>query len=386
MSAPIYLDHNATTPLDPRVVEAMVSVLRESFGNPSSRHVIGDRASQLVQSAQKSVATLIGARPPDVFFTSGATESNNLVFRGAAARRRNKKNVVISVVEHPSVLEPARALELDGVEVRLVPVGSDGLVTRDALEPLLDKGTFLVSIMFANNEVGVINPVRELSDAARSVGALFHCDATQAVGHVPVDVSALGIDLMSFSAHKMYGPKGAGALYAPIRSRRMIEPTILGGGHQRGFRSGTLNVPGIVGFGAAASIAVREMANTEAYVQGLRDLLLELLRTTAGDIIVNGSLDSRLAGNLSVSLPGVDAEVLTMELRDLASFSTGAACSSAKVEPSHVLLALEEDTDRAYSSVRFGIGKGNTEEEIRAVASAIGDVAGRLRRMRVGRN
>jgi cysteine desulfurase len=385
VSHPIYLDHHATTPVDPRVIDAVVAAMRENFGNAASRHETGARAQAAVQDARKSVAALIAADPEDVFFTSGATESNNLVIWGAAARRVKRQVIVTSEIEHPSVLEPAAALTSDGVFVRRAMPDAGGMITPGRVGELVGDDTFLVSVMLANNEIGTINPVSDYAQVAHEHGALLHSDATQAVGHIRVDVAALGVDLLSFSAHKLYGPKGIGALYAHRKARQRLAPHVLGGGHERGVRSGTLNVPAIIGFGVAADIARREMREAERHVASLRDLLLNLLRATGGEMLVNGSLEHRLPGNLSVALPGVDAEALVVRLKDVVSFSTGAACSSAKVEPSHVLMALARDDERAFSSVRFGVGRGNTEDEICTVAEAVGREAGLLRRMTKGR-
>ena len=377
----VYLDHNATTPVDSRVVEAMVEALQTNFGNAASRHEIGARAGAAVQRARSSVATLIGADTDDVFFTSGATESNNLVTTGAAGRRGNRTTIVTSEIEHPSVLEPVEALAARGIVVRYARPDAEGLVHADQITGLVDGETFLVSVMMANNEIGTVNPVTACAAAAHTHGALFHSDATQAVGHVDVDVKLFGVDLLSFSAHKLYGPKGVGALYAGRKARQRLAPSMLGGGHEHGLRSGTLNVPAIVGFGVAADIALKEMVDTERSIAGLRDLLLQLLREAAGALLVNGSMEHRLPGNLSVSFPGVDSEALVLRLKHIAAFSTGAACSSTKVEPSHVLVALSRDDDRAFSSVRFGIGRSNTEAEIRLVAKAVGKQVDLLRRM-----
>lgn len=381
IASPIYLDHNATTPVDDRVVEAMVDALRNNFGNAASRHEIGARAEAAVQKARKSVATLIHGDPEDIFFTSGATESNNLILWGAATRRGERNVLVTSEVEHPSILEPASALTKDGIIVRRAQPDVNGFVTAEAVGALVDDKTFLITVMLANNEIGTINPVAAYAPVTHAYGALLHSDATQAIGHIPVDVKSLGVDLLSFSAHKLYGPKGIGALYARRKARQRLAPRMLGGGHERGLRSGTLNVPAIIGFGVAAEIARREMAETEERVTHLRTLLFSLLRDKAGEMILNGSLDNRLPGNLSVSFPGVDAEALVVRLKSVVAFSTGAACSSAKVEPSHVLMALSSDDDRAFSSVRFGVGRGNTEEEIRIVAAAVAKEVTLLRQM-----
>jgi cysteine desulfurase len=379
-SEPIYLDHNATTPVDERVVARIADALRSNFGNAASRHEIGLRADRSVQEARGFIAALINAEPDDIVFTSGATETNNLVLKGAAERRGERSTLVVSEVEHPSVREPAQSLEKEGINVRWVPIDSGGLAS--SVTSLIDGDTFLVSIMLANNEIGTINAIGSFASAIHAHGALLHSDATQAVGHIDVDVQRLGVDLLSFSAHKLYGPKGVGALYASRRARRKLASQILGGGHERGLRSGTLNVPSIVGFGRAAEIARKEMSENARHVAYLRNLLLHLLQEGIPGISPNGSMEQRLPGNLSVSLPGVDAEALVTRLKDVVAFSTGAACSSAKVEPSHVLMALARgDQDRAYCSVRFGVGRSNTEEEIRRVAQALVREALLLRRL-----
>lgn len=377
----VYLDHNATAPVDSRVVDAMVEALRGNFGNAASRHEIGARAGEAVQEARRSVAALIGAQTHDVFFTSGATESNNLVIAGAAARRGERSTIVTSAIEHPSILEPVEALSRDGVVVRRAQPDDDGIINAAQIGDLVDDKTFLVTVMLANNEIGTVNPVATYALEAHAHGALHHSDATQGVGHIEVDVEMLGVDILSFSAHKLHGPKGVGAIYARRKARQRVAPVMLGGGHEHGLRSGTLNVPAIVGFGVAADIARKEMVEAERRVAGLRNLLLQLLRKTTGGVVVNGSLEHRLPGNLSVSFPGVDAEALVVRLKHVVAFSTGAACSSTRVEPSHVLVALARDDDRAYSSVRFGVGRGNTEEEIHWVARAVGREVALLRRL-----
>ena len=381
LPGPVYLDHNATTPVDNRVVDAMVEALRGNFGNAASRHEIGARAEAAVQDARRSVAALINAQPEDVFFTSGATESNNLVLSGAAARRAERTTLVTSEIEHPSILEPAEALAAEGVIVRQVPPDAAGRVEAEHVATLVDDSTFLVTVMLANNEIGTVNPVGAYAAKVHAHGPLLHSDATQAVGHIPVDVESLGVDLLSFSAHKLYGPKGVGAIYAHRKARQRVAPRMLGGGHERGLRSGTLNVPAIIGFGVAADIARKEMTEVEHRVATLRNLLLALLRETVGEVLLNGSLENRLPGNLSVSLPGIDAQALVVRLKHVVAFSTGAACSSAKLEPSHVLMALSRDDDRVFSSVRFGVGRGNTEEEIRTVAEAVAKEVVLLRRI-----
>ncbi len=379
--SPVYLDHNATTPVDARVVEAMAAALRDTFGNAASRHEIGARAYAAVEGARKSVASLINADPSDIFFTSGATESNNLIIWGTAKRRGERNVLVTSDIEHPSVLEPAAAVRDEGVVVRRARPDACGLIDAAGIASLVDGATFLVSVMLANNEIGTINRVGDYERVVHEDGALLHSDATQAVGHIPVDVELLGVDFLSFSAHKLYGPKGIGAIYARRKARQRMAPRMLGGGHEGGLRSGTLNVPAIIGFGVAGDIARREMVDVEQRVARLRNLLLDLLREKAGEVVLNGTLEDRLPGNLNVSLPGVDAEALVVRLNSVVAFSTGAACSSAKVEPSHVIMALSQDDDRAFSSVRFGVGRSNTEAEIRAVAGAVANEVKLLRRM-----
>ena len=378
---PAYLDHNASTPVDSRVVDAMVEALRTNFGNAASRHAFGARAEVAIQEARASVASLVGADADDILFTSGATEANNLILSGAAGRRRGRTTIVTSELEHPSILEPAHELTKQDVIVRRATPCTDGLIDLNEIASLVDRDTFLVTIMLANNEIGTINDLNSISKIAQKGDALFHSDATQAVGHIPVSVESLGVDVLSFSAHKLYGPKGVGAIYAPRRVRRRLAPSMLGGGHEHGLRSGTMNGPAIVGFGVAADIARREMNESETRIAALRDLLLNLLRKTVPDVLINGSLEHRLPGNLSVSFPRVDAEALVVRLKEVAAFSTGAACSSAKIEPSHVLMALAGNSDRAFSSVRFGIGRGNTEQQIRTTARAVGREVSLLRRI-----
>lgn len=381
MPDPVYLDHHATTPVDSRVLDVMIDALRNNFGNAASRHEIGARAEAAVQAARRSVAALISAQPEDVFFTSGATESNNLILRGTAARRGERKVLVTSEIEHPSILEPADALTGEGVILRRAHPDEDGLIRAAKIAALVDDTAFLVTVMLANNEIGTINPVGAYATLVHEHGALLHSDATQAVGHIPVSVESLGVDLLSFSAHKLYGPKGVGAIFVRRKARQRLAPQMLGGGHEHGLRSGTLNVPAIIGFGVAADIARKQMNEAEQRIGTLRDLLLQVLRGKIPDLLVNGSLENRLPGNLNVSFPGVDAEALVVRLKHVVAFSTGAACSSAKVEPSHVLMALSKAEDRAFSSVRFGLGRGNTEDQIRMVADVVSEEVKLLRQI-----
>ena len=392
----IYLDHHATTPVDARVLETMLPFFTERFGNAASKqHRFGWEANDAVERARQQVAALIGAGSKDVVFTSGATEANNLAIKGAAeARRTDGDHLVTVVTEHKAVLDPMKRLARDGWRLTVLPVKGSGLVDLADLEAATTSRTVLVSVMAANNEIGVLQPIKEAAAIAHAKGAWFHTDAVQAVGKVPFDVDALDVDLVSITAHKMYGPKGAGALYVrrPSTSLRAGPSTSLragnrgvkiaaqidGGGHERGMRSGTLNVPGIAGFGRAAEIAQAEMAAEATRVTGLRDRLLDALRSTTGGMTVNGTLDARLPGNLNVSFEGIDGEALLVSLDDIA-VSSGAACTAA--EPSHVLMALGLSRDTALASLRFGVGRTTTKDEVEYAAAKVSDVVARLRAM-----
>ena len=372
MPKSVYLDHHATTPVDPRVLDAMLPYFSEKFGNPASRsHRFGWEAEKAVDLARRQVAALAGATARDIVFTSGATESNNLAIKGAGA-----EHIVTMATEHKAVLDPARRA---GCRVTILPPRPNGLVDLDALRAALGAGRTLVSVMSANNEIGVIQPVREIGAICREHGALFHCDAAQAFGKTPLDVATDCIDLLSITAHKMYGPKGIGALYVN-RRRARIAAQMDGGGHEFGMRSGTLNVPGIVGFGEAAAIGAASMAEEGGRLAGLRDRLLTALSAEL-ELTVNGSLEHRLPGNLNVSFHGIDADALLMSIPEIA-LSTGSACTSATVEPSHVLRALGLSAGMARASVRFGIGRFNTEEEIDYVAGRVIETVKRLLRLR----
>jgi len=380
---PIYLDHQATTPLDPRALDAMLPFLGPRFGNAASRsHQFGWEAEQAVEFARKRVAALAGALPREIVFTSGATESNNLAIKGAMEAYRPRGNHVVTMAtEHRAVLDPVRHLERLGLSVTVLPAQPDGLLDLQLLRDAIRPETVLVSVMYANNEIGAIQPVSQIGALCHEKGALFHCDAAQAFGKVPIDVNASHIDLMSVSAHKMYGPKGVGALYVRRRSPRVeLAPQMEGGGHEGGLRSGTLNVPGIVGFGEACAICAREMAQESARLQDLRGLLLFQLQTGLEGVEINGSLEHRLPGNLNLSFAGVSAETLLMSLPDVA-LSTGSACSSAVAEPSHVLRSIGVSEDLAKSSVRFGLGRFNTAEEIDSVALRVIESVTHLRRL-----
>jgi cysteine desulfurase len=385
VTRPIYLDHNATTPCDASVVAAMLPYFAEEFGNAASRtHAFGWRAGEAVERAREQVARLVGADAREIVFTSGATEANNLALLGTARALRadsgGKRDHVVSCrAEHRAVLDPCLALEREGFRVTLLGVDRDGLVDPDALRAAVDARTVLVSIMHANNEIGVIQPIAALAAIAAAAGAAFHCDAAQSAGALEVDVTRLGVDLLSLSAHKLYGPKGVGALVVRRRSKRArVEPILHGGGHERGLRSGTLPVPLCVGFGTAAELArALRAADAERHTR-LRARLLARLEAGLPGIVVNGHVSTRLPGNLNVSFLGVEGEALLAALPELA-LSAGSACTSAKPEPSHVLRALGADKARALSALRFGIGRGNDEAQIDAAAEL---VIAQVRRLR----
>ena len=373
----IYLDHHATTPVDARVLEAMLPFFTVKFGNAASRqHRFGWEANDAVERARKQVAALIGAGSKEIVFTSGATEANNLAIKGSwEARPSGRDHVVMIETEHKSVGDPIGRLETDGpCFVTVVPVNRDGLVDVRAVDEAITERTWLVSVMAANNEIGVLQPIKEIAAAAHAKGALMHTDAVQAVGKVPFDGGESDVDFASLTAHKIYGPKGVGALY--VRKKVAIEAQIDGGGHERRMRSGTLNVPGIAGFGRAAEIARAEMTAESKRVAALRDRLLEQLQARTDGITVNGTMQSRLPGNLNVSFDGVDGEALLVSLDDVA-VSSGAACTQA--EPSHVLMALGLSKERALASLRFGIGRATTASEIDDAAEKVADVVSHLR-------
>ena len=383
MKRPVYMDHHATTPVDPRVVEAMTPYFTETFGNPASRnHLFGWRAEEAVEAARAQVAGLIGARSREIVFTSGATESINTALKGAAAARRTRGNHIITLqTEHRAVLDSLNRLEEGDFRVSYLPVAPGGLVELERLERTIGDETILISVLLANNEIGVIQPVGEIGRIARRRGIVFHVDAAQAVGKIPVSVERDEIDLLSLTAHKFYGPKGVGALYVRRKAPRIdVRALIDGGGHERGFRSGTLNVPGIVGLGKACEIAGSEMGGESKRLAGLRDRLLDGLRSRLDDLSVNGDLDARLPHNLNVSFSAVDGESLLMRLDDIA-VSSGSACTTATARPSHVLRALGVSRSLAQSSLRFGLGRWNTEEEVDYVVEKVASVVTRLREL-----
>jgi cysteine desulfurase len=380
---PIYMDNHATTPLDPRVLEAMMPYFTGIFGNAASRnHSFGWEAEQGVEKAREQIAKLIGATAKEIIFTSGATESTNLAIKGVAEMYKERGNHIITqMTEHKATLDTCKRLEKQGYRVTYLPVQADGLIDIEDLKRAMDDKTILVSIMYANNEIGVIQPVQEIGKLCHEKGVLFHCDAVQAVGKIPVNVITDGIDIMSISAHKLYGPKGVGALYVRRRNPRVqISEQINGGGHERGMRSGTLNVPGIVGFGKACEICSEEMAAEAAREIELRDYLKNKLEKALDYTQVNGNMDHHLPGNLNMSFIYVEGESLLMGINDIA-VSSGSACTSATLEPSYVLKALGLGDDVAHSSIRFGLGRFNNKAEVDYVSDKIIAVVQHLREL-----
>ena len=383
LKLPIYLDHNATTPMDPRVLETMIPYFTENFGNAASRnHSFGWHAEEAVDYAREQIAQLIGADPKEIIFTSGATEGNNLGIKGVYEMYASKGNHIITcTTEHKAVLDTCKHLEKLGAEVTYLEVQPDGLIDLKALEAAMRPTTILVAIMYANNEIGVIQPVKEISAIAKKHGALYFSDAVQAVGKIPVDVIADGIDIMSFTAHKMYGPKGVGALYVRRKNPRVkVTAQIDGGGHERGMRSGTLNVPGIVGFGKAAEIARLDMAGDTERISKLRDKLENALKVIE-ETYVNGNPAHRLPHVSNISFKYVEGEGLMMGFNKDIALSSGSACTSASLEPSYVLKALGLGDDLAHSSLRFGLGRYTTEEQIDYTITAVTDTVLKLREM-----
>ncbi|EPS1225096.1 IscS subfamily cysteine desulfurase [Burkholderia cenocepacia] len=380
-SRPIYMDYSATTPVDPRVVAKMVPFLHEQFGNPASRsHAYGWDAEHAVEEARAHVAALLGADPREIVWTSGATEGNNLAIKGAAHFYQGKgKHLVTVKTEHKAVLDTCRELERQGFDVTYLDVREDGLLDLDALQQALRADTILVSVMLANNETGVIQPVAEIGALCRARGIVFHCDAVQAAGKIPVDVNALNVDLLTVTAHKVYGPKGIGALYVRRKPRVRLEAQMHGGGHERGMRSGTLPTHQIVGMGEAFRLAKEEMADESRRVGTLRDRLLAGL-STLDEVYVNGDLARRIPHNLNVSFNFVEGESLIMGIKGVA-VSSGSACTSASLEPSYVLRALGRSDELAHSSIRFTLGRFTTEAEVDSVIAQVRDTVGRLREL-----
>lgn len=379
---PIYLDMQSTTPVDPRVTDAMLPHLTSKYGNAHSRtHAHGWEAERAAEDARAEIAALVGANPKEIIFTSGATESNNMAIKGVASFYKSKKRHVITTqTEHKCVLDSCRWLQQRGFDVTYLPVQKDGLVSAEAVKGAIRDDTGLVSVMAVNNEIGVVQPLKKIADVCRERGVFFHTDAAQMAGKIPIDVADLGIDLMSLSAHKLYGPKGVGALYVRRRPRVRLEPLMSGGGQERGLRSGTLPTALAVGFGAAARVARLEMSYDAARVRALGDRLLQGVLARVPDVVLNGSREQRYPGNVNLSFAYVEGESLLMALKDVA-VSSGSACTSASLEPSYVLRALGVDDDMAHTSIRFGIGRFTTEREVDyAVELAVKHV-GRLRDM-----
>jgi cysteine desulfurase len=380
---PIYMDNHATTPVDPRVLDAMLPYFTEKFGNAASRnHAFGWAGEEAVEIARAQVAKLINASPKEIIFTSGATESNNLAIKGAAEMYREKGNHIITqVTEHKAVLDTCKRLEKYGYEVTYLPVQKDGRINLDDLRNAITPKTILISIMYANNEIGVIQPIEEIGKIAKEKGVLFHVDGVQAAGKIPVDVVRDGIDLLSISAHKIYGPKGVGALYVRRKNPRVqLSAIIDGGGHERGMRSGTLNVTGIVGLGKACELCQQEMVQETAKLSRLRDRLKDGIMSKLDECYINGSMEHRLPHNINISFAFVEGESLLMGINDVA-VSSGSACTSATLEPSYVLKALGVGEDLAHTSIRFGIGRFNTEEEVDYVVGRVVETVNRLREL-----
>ena len=383
LKIPVYMDNHATTPVDPRVLDAMMPYFTEKFGNAASRnHSFGWAGEEGVENARAQVAKLINASPKEIIFTSGATESNNLAIKGVAEMYREKGNHIITqVTEHKAVLDTCKRLEKYGYEVTYLPVEKDGRINLDDLRRAITPKTILISIMYANNEIGVIQPIEEIGKIAKEKGVFFHVDGVQAAGKIPIDVQRDGIDLLSISAHKLYGPKGVGALYVRRKNPRVqLSAIIDGGGHERGMRSGTLNVTGIVGLGKACEICQQEMAAETKKLSGLRDRLKNAIKSQLDECFINGSMEHRLPHNINISFAFVEGESLLMGINDIA-VSSGSACTSATLEPSYVLKALGVGEDLAHTSIRFGLGRFNTEEEVDYVVSRVAETVNRLREL-----
>ncbi|PYV76559.1 MAG: IscS subfamily cysteine desulfurase [Acidobacteria bacterium] len=380
---PIYMDNHATTPVDPRVLEEMLPYFTDRFGNAASRnHSFGWAGEEAVETARERIAKLIGATTKEIIFTYGATESDNLAIKGVAEMYREKGNhIITAVTEHKAVLDTCKRLEKYGYRVTYLPVQKDGLVDLDDLKRAIDNKTILVTIMAANNEIGVVQPIAEIGKLCHEKGVIFHSDATQAVGKIPIEVIKQNLDLLSISAHKMYGPKGVGALYVRRKSPRVqISPIIDGGGHERGMRSGTLNVPGIAGLGKACALCYEEMPQESVRMSGMRDRLRDRIMSNLDEVYINGSMEHRLPQNLNISFAYVEGESLLMGINDVA-VSSGSACTSATLEPSYVLKALGTGDDLAHSSIRFGLGRFNTEAEVDYVADRVVETVQRLREL-----
>jgi cysteine desulfurase len=381
---PIYMDYHATTPVDPRVIETMLPYFTQKFGNAASRsHLFGWTAEEAVDYSREQIAKLIGAESEkEIVFTSGATESDNLALKGIAEFLKEKGNhIITSVIEHKAILDSCKRLEKQGFRVTYLKPTSDGLIDPEDVKKAITDKTILVSLMLANNEIGTVNPLAEIGKITRERGVLLHSDAVQGIGKVPFDVQKMNVDLASLTAHKMYGPKGIGALYIRrSRPRVRLVAEMDGGGHERGMRSGTLNVPGIVGFGKAADLMLREGPTENLRILGLRERLRKRFMGSLEEVVVNGSLEHRLPGNLNISFAFVEGEAMMMAIKDVA-VSSGSACTSASLEPSYVLRALGVGEEMAHSSIRFGLGRFNTEEEVDYVADLVIEKVRKLREM-----
>ncbi len=379
----IYLDNQATTPLDPKVFSAMEPWFTEKFGNASSRnHTYGWEAEEAVEIARESVAATIGALPKEIIFTSGATEANNIALQGAAKSYQDQGRHIITVkTEHKAVMDVCQHLSKDGFDITYLPVDKDGILDLNKFEAAIRDDTILASVMHVNNEIGVIQPIKELGAICKNRGIIFHVDAAQSMGKLPINVDDMGIDLLSISAHKLYGPKGVGALYVRRKNPRVqLQPIMFGGGHERGIRSGTLPVPNIVGLGKACDIAADVMIDENLRISQLRDSLLRGIRAENPNASINGSIEHRVAGNLNMSFPGANNEAIIAAVPDIA-ISSGSACTTSTMEPSHVLLALGMSKNEVYSSLRFGIGRFNTEGEIQIAVKSINNCMKRLGKM-----
>ena len=385
MKLPIYLDHHATTPVDFRVLDAMLPYFTDVYGNAASiDHEYGNKALVAVERSRGKIASAIKASPEEIIFTSGATEADNLAILGVANYYSNKGNHIITcVTEHKAVLDACKYLEKNGWLVTYLPVDKWGLIDPENVKRAINSQTVLISVMTANNEIGVIAPFEEIGRIAHEAGVVFHTDATQAIGSINIDVNKMGIDLLSISGHKIYGPKGIGALFVRSRNPRIrLDEQIHGGGHERGMRSGTLNVPGIVGLATALEICRFEMKDEVTRMSKLRDHLWEKLQTELGDVKLNGHPTERLAHNLSISIPDVESRSLLVQIKNHVAISTGSACTTASVEPSHVIFALGFGEERAHSSLRFGLGRSNTVDEIDYAVTRIADAVCKVRKLR----
>ncbi len=383
MESWIYLDNAATTPIDPRVLEAMMPYLTDRFGNAASHsHAFGWEAEEAVDGARKQVARLINVNAREIFFTSGATESNNMAIKGVAAAYRAKGNhIITTAIEHKAVLDVCQVLEKQGIETTYLPVDRKGLLDPEAVRAAIRESTILVSVIHANNEIGVIQDVAAIGKICRERGVIFHTDAVQSIGKIPFDAQAISADLVSLSGHKIHGPKGVGALFVRRKSPRVsLVPLIDGGGHETGLRSGTLNVPGIVGLGRACELCRVEMADEGPRLAAMRDRLCESIVSRLDEVTVNGDLERRLPGNLNLSFSYIEGEALMMSLKGIA-VSSGSACTSASLEPSHVLKALGVSEELAHASIRFSLGRFNTASEIERVADTVVEKVGRLRQL-----